>query len=233
MKIACVILGTRGDVQPMVALSTGFIKNGHNVIICAPPENEELAIQNNCQFIAFGPSPQKAVKEDGHKMKGGVTAKISPSEMKKLIGDQIKLLPGLISDVDLVLGAGVVIGAHTAADVLKIPYRLVIFYPMLLGTSNNDPVLNRMIFGFGRTMFNLLMKGFINKKRLEFDLPPIKDIWEHWMGENVIVACDKEINEVNKGVAFTYTQTGYMQIPSKDSLPDNVEAFLNAGKTPV
>ncbi len=41
MKIACVILGTRGDVQPMIALATGFMKNGHDVLVVAPPENEE------------------------------------------------------------------------------------------------------------------------------------------------------------------------------------------------
>jgi UDP:flavonoid glycosyltransferase YjiC (YdhE family) len=40
MKIACVILGTRGDVQPMVALATGLMKKGHEVTIFAPPENE-------------------------------------------------------------------------------------------------------------------------------------------------------------------------------------------------
>lgn len=48
MKIACVILGTRGDVQPMIALATGLIKKGHDVTIFAPPENEELVMRYNC-----------------------------------------------------------------------------------------------------------------------------------------------------------------------------------------
>jgi UDP:flavonoid glycosyltransferase YjiC (YdhE family) len=50
MKIACVILGSRGDVQPMLALATGLVKNGHEVIIYAPPENEELARLSNTRF---------------------------------------------------------------------------------------------------------------------------------------------------------------------------------------
>ena len=29
MKIACVILGTRGDVQPMLALAVELMKRGH------------------------------------------------------------------------------------------------------------------------------------------------------------------------------------------------------------
>ncbi len=48
MKIACVIVGTRGDVQPMVALATGLMKKGHEVTIFAPSENEELVRRYNC-----------------------------------------------------------------------------------------------------------------------------------------------------------------------------------------
>jgi len=233
LKIACVILGTRGDVQPMVALATGLIKNGHDVTICAPPENEELAIRNNCRFVAFGPGMKKKVREDPQKNKGGVAVKISPSQGKKLIGDQINLLPDIIKGVDLVLGAGIVVGVHTAADILKVPYRYVAFYPIMLGTTRDDPFKNRMLFGFGRSMMNLMMNGFINKNRAKFGVPPIKDIWEHWLGENVIVACDRELNPARDGVSFAFTQTSFMMLPSKDDLPDNVKVFCNSGKPPV
>jgi vancomycin aglycone glucosyltransferase len=122
---------------------------------------------------------------------------------------------------------------HTAADIIKAPYRLVAFYPIILGTTKNDPLKNRLLFGFGRTMINLFMKGFINKHRSESGLSPIRDVWSHWMGENVIVACDKELNPAREGVSFNFTQTGFMLLPSKESLPQKVEDFLNSGKPPV
>ena len=104
MKIACVILGTRGDVQPMVALADGLIKRGHEVTICAPSENEELITRVNCRFIPFGPSPKKAAKEDPNKQKGGVVVKISPKDGKKVISDQINLLPKILNGTaDLIL----------------------------------------------------------------------------------------------------------------------------------
>jgi vancomycin aglycone glucosyltransferase len=233
MKIACVILGTRGDVQPMVALGTGLIKNGHEVIICAPPENEELARQNNCKFIAFGPGIKKLVKESPEGQKGGVAVKITPAQGKKLFGDQINLLPGLIKGVDLVLGAGIVVGVHTAADILKVPYRYVAFYPIMLGTTKDDPLKNRILFGFGRSMMNLILKSLVNKNRAKYGLSPINDIWKHWLGDNVVVACDKELNAARSGVAFTFTQTGFMLLQSKSVLPGNVEDFLQSGKPPV
>jgi vancomycin aglycone glucosyltransferase len=233
MKIALVILGTRGDVQPMIALATGLMKNGHEVIICAPSENEQLARKYNCRFVAFGPEIKKDIKENPEKQKGGVAVKITPGRGKKIIGDQMNLLPDKIKGVDLVLAAGIVIGAQTAADILKVPYRLVAFYPIILGTTMDDPFKSRVMFGFGRRMMNLIMKGFINKNRAKYGLPPIKDVWEHWLGENVIIACDREIIKAREGSAFAFTQTGFMLLPSKDGLPDKVDAFINSGKPPV
>ena len=233
MKIAYVILGTRGDVQPMVALADGLIKRGHEVTICAPPENEELISRVNCRFIPFGPSPKKAAKEDPGKQKGGVAVKISPKEGKKVISDQINLLPKILTGTDLILGVGIVFGVHTAADILKVPYRFVIFYPIVLGTTSDDPLKNRIMFGFGRSVINMFIKGFINKHRARFSLPPVKDVWSHWLGDRVIVACDPELNKARTGVSFPFTQTGFMLLPSKNDLPDNVKNFCNSGNPPV
>ncbi len=88
-------------------------------------------------------------------------------------------------------------------------------------------------FGFGRLAMNILMKGFVNKNRSKLGLKPIKDIWEHWVGENVLIACDRELNEAREGVAFRFTQTGFMIFPSKIGLPAEVVTFLSSGKPPV
>lgn len=233
MKIACVILGTRGDVQPMIALSTSLTAKGHEVTICAPSENRELAEMYQCRFIPFGPEIKKSIEENPGKQKGGVAVKFSPAQGKKFTLDQINLLPSLIADADLVLGAGIVAGVHTAADILKVPYRLVAFYPIILGTTAEDPLKNRMMFNFGRLMLNLMMKGYVNKARRQLGLAPVNDIWAHWMGENVIVACDREINAAREKTAFDFTQTGFMLLPSKRELPIEVKDFLNAGSPPV
>jgi vancomycin aglycone glucosyltransferase len=232
MKISIVINGTRGDVQPMLALAIEFIKNGHEIIFCAPPENEELVKRYNCPFMAFGPNYKELFKQNA-RIKGGATTAPSPKEMKKETGNQVKLLPEILKGSDLVLGVGFVLGVHTVADILKVPYRFFVFYPVLLGTSKNDPFFNRLMFGFGRFMTNLVMKGFINKMRIEAGLQPIKDVWGHWMGDHVIAACDMELNAVREGVSFNFTQTGYMLLPSQSGLPENVEKFLNSGELPV
>lgn len=232
MKIAIVVNGTRGDVQPMLALATGLIKNGHEIICCVPPENEKLVKRYNIQFVAFGPNYKELFKQNAQ-MKGGATKAPSTKEMKKETENQMDLLPELLKGSDLILGVGFVLGVHTTADILKIPYRFVIFYPMLLGTSKTDPFINRVLFGFGKSMTNMVMKSVINKKRADVGLQPIKDVWANWMGENVIVACDKELNAAREGVSFKFTQTGFLLLSSQTGLPKNVEKFLDSGKPPV
>lgn len=232
MKVAIVVNGTRGDVQPMFALATGLIKNGHQIICCAPPENEELAERYSIPFVAFGPNYKELFKQNAQ-MKGGATKSPSPAEMKKETENQITSLPEILKGSDLVLGVGFVLGVHTVADILKVPYRFVIFYPILLGTSNTDPFINRLMFGFGKSMTNMVMKSFINKIRVGLKLQPIEDVWANWMGDHVIVACDKELNAAREGVAFKFTQTGFMLLPSQTGLSENVEEFLDSGKPPV
>ncbi len=232
MKISIVINGTRGDVQPMLALAVELIKKGHEIVFCAPPENEELARRYNCPFIAFGPNYKEIFAQNAG-MKGGATKSPSPKQMKEETEKQVKLLPEIMKGSDLVLGVGFVLGVHTAADIIKAPYRFFVFYPVLLGAGKNDPFFNRFMFGFGRFMTNLVMKGFINKLRAEAGLQPIKDVWAHWMGDHVIAACDRELNAVREGVLYNFTQTGYMLLPSKNGLPENVEKFLDSGKPPV
>jgi UDP:flavonoid glycosyltransferase YjiC (YdhE family) len=48
----------------MLALTTALIKNGHEIIFCAPPENEELVKRSNVQFIAFGPNYKELFKQN-------------------------------------------------------------------------------------------------------------------------------------------------------------------------
>jgi vancomycin aglycone glucosyltransferase len=231
MRIALVVYGSRGDVQPMMALALGLINKGHEAILYATPENEEFALQYNCPFVPFGKNLKEIFKNA--EIKGGITVKLPPKEGKQLIEYQINTLSQLIKNTDLILGAGIILGVPTVADFLNIPYRLVAFYPILLGTTRHDPLANRIMFCFGRSAINLVIKGFINKQRAGIGLKPIKDVWQNWMGDNVILACDKELNPARKDVAFPFTQTGYILLPSKEKLPQAVEEFLNLGKPPV
>ena len=53
MKIALCTGGTRGDVQPMLALAVALIEAGHEVILAGPPENKAWVESYDCPFAGL------------------------------------------------------------------------------------------------------------------------------------------------------------------------------------
>lgn len=231
MKISIVVYDTRGGVQPMLALADGLLKRGHEVLFCTNPENEELVASYSCPFMPFGPN----VKEQ---MRLNAAAKKSPDSfssakgLKKEIEKQIEFLPKIIQGSDLVLASGIVFGVSSAAEIAKVPFRLVIFYPSALGPGITGSFLERLKFNMGISMLNKLLKGLINKKRKEGGISPIKNVVKNFGGD-IIVASDPALNHVQEGVGATYTQTGYMFLPPLHELAKDVEDFIASGKPPV
>ena len=54
MKVGIVTLGSRGDVQPYVALARGLMAAGHEVTIGAEPPYEDLVTRHSIPYVALG-----------------------------------------------------------------------------------------------------------------------------------------------------------------------------------
>jgi UDP:flavonoid glycosyltransferase YjiC (YdhE family) len=232
MKISIVVYDTRGGVQPMLALADGLIKRGHEVLFCANPENEKLVTNYNCPFLPFGPNVKEQLKINAANKKSPDSFS-SIKGLKKEIEKQIEFLPKIIQGSDLVLATGIVFGVRSAAEIAKVPFRLIIFYPSALGPGKTGSFLSRLKFKMGMAVLNKLLKNTINRKRKEAGIPTVKNVVKYFGGDDIIVASDITLNKVQEGVKATYTQTGYMFLPPLQELPKDVETFIRAGKPPV
>ncbi len=54
MRITILAVGSRGDVQPCVALGEGLLRAGHDVLLAASPNFRELAVGRGLTFAALG-----------------------------------------------------------------------------------------------------------------------------------------------------------------------------------
>ncbi len=54
MKIVLVTFGSRGDVQPMLALALAIQREGHEVLLAGPPERAEWAEEYGCPYQPLG-----------------------------------------------------------------------------------------------------------------------------------------------------------------------------------
>jgi UDP:flavonoid glycosyltransferase YjiC (YdhE family) len=63
MRIALLTTGSRGDVQPVLALALGLTKAGHVVSICASPNHEKMVVKYGIEFHPIGVDTQELLEK--------------------------------------------------------------------------------------------------------------------------------------------------------------------------
>jgi UDP:flavonoid glycosyltransferase YjiC (YdhE family) len=242
MKIAIATCGTRGDIQPLIALAQALARRGHQALIAAPPEHGVWVEDCGCPFQALGSDFTEMLSRypQVHTLRPMMDfLGILRSEIRK----QLSQLPRIIEGADLVLGASLCCGLRTAAELKDIPYGYVAMAPQILPSShhpfvalksqNLPPWLNRLSWEMARLLDRMNFTALINKERRRLNLAPVKDILRHILGCHVMVASDPVLAEVPPDVELDYIQTGYLHLQTDQRMPGQLEKFLATGPAPI
>jgi UDP:flavonoid glycosyltransferase YjiC (YdhE family) len=242
MRIVLTTFGSRGDVQPMLALSLALKAAGHDVLLAGPPEKAVWGQALGCPYQPIGSNLTTFVDrlENVYALRSSL--KFVSYVLKEVIG-QFEVLSDIISGADLVVGASLALALSTVAEHMGIRYRYVAFTPQILPSGHHPyPAFkthglphwyNRMTWSVMRGLNRFTFTSDINKKRKQLGLAPIKDSWKHILGQDVIVASDPVVAQVPKDLEFHATQTGYMHLDQPVQTMPELEAFLSAGSVPV
>ncbi len=63
MRITLLTYGSRGDVEPFIALGIGFMRAGHSVRLVAPEVFEQLISSHGIDFIGLPGDPEGLVQD--------------------------------------------------------------------------------------------------------------------------------------------------------------------------
>ena len=242
LKVSIITYGSRGDVQPLLALALSLSAAGHEVILATPPEHADWVESCGCSFRPLGSNVQAFLQKcpDPHTFKAALAfGRFLRQELKS----QFVQLPVIIEGTDLVLGAALILGVPSVAESLGVPYRFIAFCPQVLPSRQHPSVLvrnynlphwlNRLSWWFTNTIDILNFKAVINRERSRLGLRPVRDIWRHFLGSQVIVASDEVLAPVPRDVEQDYVQTGYFHLQQTGELSADLEAFLASGPPPV
>lgn len=241
-KIVLATFGSRGDVQPMLALALALQLEGHDVLLAGPPEKEAWAKELDCPFHSLGSNVTAFL--DG--MKDAHSPFSAFSFIKFLRGElvpQFYALRNILTGADLAVGASLAFTLSTVAESMGVAYRYVAFTPQLL-PSGHHPFLafrrqnlpewmNRLGWRIARNLDRLNLKAILNRLRRKLGLTPIQDPWRHILGPRVIVASDPAVAGVAPDVEVDFAQTGYLHLRQPDVRLPELEAFLSRGSPPV
>src|SRR5581483_5136644 len=96
MRVLLSTIGSRGDVQPLLALALELQAQGHRARLCAPPDFRAFVESHGIEFVAVGPEVRNARLPKA-------------ADMRTLIGDtiagQFTTLKAAVAGCDLVVAS--------------------------------------------------------------------------------------------------------------------------------
>lgn len=242
MKVLLAPHGTRGDVQPAIALAVALRARGHGVSFVAPPT-----------FVAWIRAHGFDAESNGVDVEATMrSTSAEPHSLRWLMRHLIESLAPLFISVagasahcDLIVGAGAQIPAASVAEWRDVPYVAAAFCPCAIPSGSSPPPtvrtqtlprwLNRLLWQAGNPVADLLLRPAINRGRAQLGLPGLDSPMAQLMRGHVIVAADPDLApfpDANDAPERAIGTDAWILGEHAD-LDPRVDAFLNLDPAPV
>ncbi len=238
MKILIPTIGSRGDVQPFIALAQGLNSAGHMVILASHPVMENLVQTHGVSFSPIGPDIDLAEEFAAIRQRsrntgvGLVRAMRFGLEMVELSHPEIL---DLCKDVDLVVIPASSAAGKNEADLLGIPYLSVTFMPWAIPWAEpGRPLMKRLAYGAIDSLVSLITTLPLNRMRKRQGLPPVGK--EGFTSPLLnLVPVSAAVYPPNPHWEDRHQIVGYWfaEEPSGWQPPAELLEFLSAGEPPV
>ena len=216
MRVLLATYGTRGDVEPILALAVKLQSEGAEVQVCAPPDQDfvDLHARYGVHLIPFAKAWRSWATETS-------TAKEQVFDVDKYVSDYIAAtydtLLRAARNADVMIASAMLhFTAASAAQVVGIPHRFVVFSPSVLEPQP----------------WQALIVPAIDRHRASIGLPPVGDIHEHLFTAKPWLAADRILSP-DEATAQQVVRSDAWILQDNRPLPDDLVAFLDAGAPPV
>ena len=243
MRVLLSSWGSRGDIEPLAALALRLRELGAEVRACTPPDEEFAALfaRVGVAVIPLGPSTRSIAA--GLKAPSADAAFRLASE---LVAARFDTLPAAAEGCDAIVATGLMpAGARDVAERLGMRHVLATFHIFGLPSRQYPPAArpgkpsaagetdNRVLWREDAERVNALYAEPLNRRRAALGLPPVDDVRGHVLGDHVWLAADPVLAPWKDLTDLDIVQTGAWILPDERPLPDELEAFLDAGEPPV
>ena len=246
MRVVLAAIGSRGDIEPMVALALGLRDRGHAVEICGSPNGRWLAARESIPFVDVGVDLKEFARANARLLvdRPGDAARAAARLIEGVLSAQIDTLPERVAGADLLVGSSVTAGAESVAEAYGVPFRMVLFTPQMLPSREHPPAsvaqhrlpgwLNRLCWWATETSLDLLVKRALGRHRQRLGLgPSVRSVYQtFWPAERTVIASEPQLAPV-PGDTVQAPQTGALFLDRPEALSDETERFLAAGPPPV
>ncbi|WP_314175060.1 glycosyltransferase [Streptomyces winkii] len=243
MRVLLSTYGSRGDVEPLVALAVRLRSLGAEVRMCAPPDEDfaRRLADAGVPLVPVGPSARERTAE-------APEPSSIPRYAAELIAAQFDGVTAAAEGCDVLVATGMMpaaAGALSVAEKLGIRSVSVTFQQLTLPSPHRAPLAypgrplppevtdNRALWDLDAQSVNALFREGLNASRVANGLPPVDDVRDHVVGDRPWLATDPLLDPWRRPSDLDVVQTGAWILPDERPLPAELAAFLDAGTPPV
>lgn len=245
MRVLLSTIGSRGDVQPLVALGSELKALGHDVMLCVPPDFREWIEGLGLPVTPIGPSLRSTGKAPSGRT---ISAEQRRQMLEGTVAAQFETIASAARGCDAMVGATALqVAAPSVAERMDVPYVFAAYCPAVLPSRHHAPPLlpslgdtaapqladYRELWDRDALRWNDTWLPLINAKRESLGLAPIADVRGYVHTDRPWLACDATLGPWPEPSDETVLQTGAWILPDERPLSPELEAFLEAGAPPV
>lgn len=249
MRVLLSTIGSRGDVQPLVALALELRALGQEVRLCVPPDFRGWIEGLGLPVTPIGPELRKLTAASP-----AATPAPPPSpELRRQMAEatvatQFETIAAAAQGCDAIVGATALqIAAPSVAETMGIPYIFAAYCPAVLPSPHHPPILlgrpgdtpapatadNRELWARDAELFNGLFGSALNTHRASLGLAPVQDVRSHIFTGRPWLAADPTLAPWPDPEDEAVVQTGAWILADERPLSPELETFLEAGEPPV
>ena len=246
MQVLLSSIGTRGDVQPLLALGLELQALGHRARLCVPPDFKDWIESYGLECVPIGPSLKQITG-------GTVTGKPvlpSPEQLQQMadlmVRGQFQVIGEAAQGCDLIVAATALqIATRSIAEAHGIPYVFAAYAPAVLPSSRYPPpraggyhshslteAENEQLWKQNEAEFDRFA-AVLNDERAKLGLAPVTNAQRHMFTDRPWLAADPVLAPAFPLAGMDVVQTGAWMLTDETPLPDELEEFLAAGEPPV
>src|SRR3569833_156026 len=243
MRILLSTIGSRGDVQPLVALARRLHALEQDVLLCAPPDFRDWIEGLGQTMRTIGPEVRTTARVTSSM---ALTTEQRRQMIEGTVATQFAAIHTAARDCDLIVGATALqIAAPSIAELLDIPYVFAAYCPVVLPSAHHAPPVlrargdaapsasdNHELRRRDAEQWNDPWRARINAQRNALGLADIDDARRYVLTDEPWLAADPIIAPWRDDSMPAF-QTGAWLLDDRRPLDDELRAFLDDGDPPI
>jgi vancomycin aglycone glucosyltransferase len=240
MRILLAPHGTRGDVQPIVALAVGLRAHGHVVSLAVPANFVAWVRGYGFDTASDGVDVEALLRSAGADLQSLSWQMRYLSRITPLLFEPVVRAS---EGCELIVGAGLQFAAASVAQWRGVPYAHAVFCACATPSSAAPPPnvhnqtlprwINRLLWKAGGPIADLALRGHINRGRATLGLEAIDNPISQILKGRVILAADRDLGPVPDDAPESTMSTDAWVLDEPATLDPRVEAFLRQASAPI